>query len=147
MTDHLPHPSPTQLGPIRSQADLHAAWAAVLGELGFSRTTVWVLPLTADGLTTGLIVPIDDVPARPTPGELDRLMDLVVEILHLTGPGSSAAFLASRPGAAGLDGWDRAWARGLATAVARAGLRPWPVHLANDDELRVYAPDDAARSA
>jgi hypothetical protein len=56
-------------------------------------------------------------------------------------------FLLTRPGRAEITAGERRWAQALADVVRRAGLRPWPVHRANDHELVVIAPDDLAASA
>jgi hypothetical protein len=37
---------------------------------------------------------------------------------------------------------DRTWARGLTSAAQQLGVSMWPVHFANDVELRIFAPDD-----
>jgi hypothetical protein len=41
-----------------------------------------------------------------------------------------------------MDDADRNWGRCLATAAHNLGVSMWPVHFANDVELRVFAPDD-----
>jgi len=58
--------------------------------------------------------------------------------------GASAAFLVTRPGRGGMSAADRAWARMLSDAAAAAGMEPWPVHRANDQELAVCSIDDLA---
>ncbi len=146
--DHdLPRPRPEALPPILTQADLEARWRLLMGDLGFSRHTVWLLPLDGEGRTPGLLIPVEEMPEHPVPAELDQLMEVVGQIAAMVGPGGSVAFLLTRPGPGELTRWDRTWAQGLVEAAARAGLRTWPVHLANDVRLRVFAPDDAVRSA
>ena len=41
-----------------------------------------------------------------------------------------------------MDGANRSWARGLTSAARQHGVTMWPVHFANDAELRAFAPDD-----
>jgi len=50
--------------------------------------------------------------------------------------------LLTRPGRNPLDDADRSWARCLTSAAEQLGVSMWPVHFANDVELRVFAPDD-----
>jgi hypothetical protein len=45
-----------------------------------------------------------------------------------------------------MDEADRSWARGLISAARHLGISMWPVHFANDVELRVFAPDDLVTS-
>ena len=47
-----------------------------------------------------------------------------------------------RPGRRDLTASDRAWAAGLQTSAAQADIPSEPVHLANDQELRVITTDD-----
>ena len=54
----------------------------------------------------------------------------------------SVAILLSRAGNDPVTTDDRSWAFGLTKAAQRQGIRMWPVHFANDVELRVFAPDD-----
>jgi hypothetical protein len=64
---------------------------------------------------------------------------------HIVGRGGdrgSVAFLLTRPGRDPINDADRSWARGLTSAAQHLGVAMWPVHFANDAELRVFAPDD-----
>ena len=58
--------------------------------------------------------------------------------------GGAVALLYTRPGVDTMNGDDRSWARSLTVAARAAGIDLWPVHFANDEELRVFAPDDLA---
>ena len=48
--------------------------------------------------------------------------------------------LLTRPGRNPLDDADRSWARCLTSAAEQLSVSMWPVHFANDVELRVFAP-------
>ncbi len=50
--------------------------------------------------------------------------------------------LLTRPGRNPMDDADRSWARQLTSAAEQLGVSMWPVHFANDVELRIFAPDD-----
>ena len=126
---------PDQVPAIRTADDLHGAWRALMGPLGFARRSVWLLFLTADGRPAGPLLSIDDLPDGPYDLAVDDLVSVCEEILGGPGERGSVAVLMTRPG---RDPWhvaDRAWGRWL-TAVARRIEGPtWPVHRANDLEL------------
>ena len=63
-------------------------------------------------------------------------------IVGRDGGGGSVAFLLTSPGRNPMDDADRSWGSGLTSAARQHGVAMWPVHFANDVELRVFAPDD-----
>lgn len=130
------------LRPIQSQTDLELLWRYLMGELGFSAPSLWVLLLSSDGRPGGIVPKLEDLPDVPDEVLLGNLMTLCGDLLDADLPGGRAAFLYSRPGARQLTAQDLAWARGLLAAGHRAGVPCEPVHLANDEELRVFSPDD-----
>lgn len=129
---------PHLLPPLTDQCSLDRAWRALMGELGFDGPQLWLL--FVDGDRPRHVVRVDDVPLAPTARDLAGVATLVDGIVD--GP-RSCAFLYARPGGAERSAGDLAWARGLAE-IGLGGHRVWPVHLANDVELRVAAPDDVA---
>ncbi len=133
--------------PIRTQADLHELWRMLMGPLGFGQRLLWLQLLDADGRCSPLLPTIEDLPLMPEPSELEHVMSFCQQLLDLEVPGGSVAILLSRPGRAGISASDRRWAGGLTTTGRRLGIRCWPVHLANDHELRVFTDDDLAASA
>jgi hypothetical protein len=136
MTPHLDEPTT-----VRTQAELEALWRRLMGDLGFGRTTLWLLLLEGTGDVLPVVVPIDDIPTRPTDA-VERLSGLLV---HLVPPGGSVAFLLTRPGAdAALTPSERAWVRALEIVARNVGSTVWPVHRANDEALRACTPDDLA---
>lgn len=116
-----------------------------MGPLGFSRPALWLQFLTIDGRADGMITKIEDVPARPDEALLHNLMRVCGQMLDSDLRGGKTAFLWSRPGRGIMTDDDRAWARGLTAAAHNAGVPCEPVHLATDEELRVFAPDDLLR--
>jgi hypothetical protein len=133
MTDHEIPPllPPDQMPPVVDQASLEHTWRALMGELGFAGPQLWMLFLR-DGRCVN-IGKIEDVPTDPSPEETQAVFHLLA---HLSEDPTFCAFLYARPGRRGLTAGDLAWARGLSR----------PVHVANDFELRVVAPDDLARA-
>lgn len=130
-------PSPEQLPPIASAADLEHVWRELMGELGFARPQMYVLFLEHDGQPF-FITHVDDLPARATPLEVRQLVRMFRLVQADDDVG--CAFLVCRPGTATLTPGDRTWARALASVTH------WPVHVASDEDVRVVAPDDLAEA-
>lgn len=132
---------PDAMPAIRTQADLHRAWSALMGELGFPDRRLWLLFLDGAGRPRGPLLSIDNLPDGPYDLVVDDLVTVCREILDGPGAaGGSVAMLLTRPG---TDGWhvgDRAWGRYLTAAAHRIGGPVWPVHRANDRHL-VAVPD------
>ncbi|MEQ6900276.1 hypothetical protein [Nocardioides sp. YIM 152588] len=135
MSDHEIPPllPPDRMPPIVDQVSLERTWRALMGELGFAEPQLWVL-IMAGGRPLGL-TKVEGVPLRPEPGDAAGLLDLLRDAVT---DDEELAFLFARPGRARAAG-DVAWARALAPGSGR-----WPVHVANDRELWVVAPDDLA---
>lgn len=148
MTDTLPPPPrPSDLPPIRSQADLHQLWRTLMGELGFSAPQLWMVLIDADDWCTPVIQHIVEVPDVPDQDTLHGLLWVCRQLIDEIVTDGSVAFLRARPGPAGLIASDRAWAVGLLTAACEVGVECRPIHLANDHEIRAYTPDDQIASA
>ncbi|GAA1528072.1 hypothetical protein [Nocardioides humi] len=123
---------PDRMPPITDQAALEHTWRALTGRLGFDEPQLWTL--FVDGVRPLHLAQVRGVPLVPVADDLDRLQVLV---RHARQHDLACAFLYARPGRRARTPGDLAWARGLAGLDGR-----WPVHLANDAELRVAAPDD-----
>lgn len=142
MTYDDPHPSLPPMPPVRTDADLHRTWSSMLGDLGFSDRSLWVLFLGDDGRPSGPLLRIDELPDGPWDVAVDDLVAVCRDILDGPGGGGSVALLVTRPGAGPWHVGDRAWARFLTSAAGRVGGRVWPVHRAHDVALERVAPDD-----
>lgn len=123
---------PDQMPAIRSADDLLQTWRAILGPLGFSRRSLWLLFLTAAGRPAGPLLTIDDLPDSPHDVAPDDLVAICEEILDGPGGGGSVALLVTRAGAGPWHLGDRAWGRFLTAVAARVQGQTWPVHRAND---------------
>jgi len=142
MNKHTPSPRrPEDTPPIRTQADLEEHWRALMGPLGFGTRSIWMQILDDENRCTPVLMQIEELPRVPGEDDTDGMRRLLE---HFREDGGSVAFLVTRPGRAGMSSSDRAWATSLTDAVRRAGLRPWPVHRANDQELAVCSADDLA---
>ena len=131
---------PEDMPPVRSQADLHRTWRALMGELGFGSTLLWLMFIDSDDRCAGMLTQIEDLPARPDRELLDALMEVCARILE--DGGGRVAFLRSRPGSRLVTADDRAWGAGLTTAASRTGVACAPVHLATDEAVLLLAADD-----
>ncbi len=140
--DTTPDPAPLSHdpAPVRSQSDLLRLWQALMGELGFTRTSIWVLHIGDDDRPTRRLLEIDDCAGEPVRDDLDSLTTMLLRVGG-TPPGRWV-FLRSRPGRHGPDDIDRAWARELGRACRRAGVASDVVHLATDQRLVPLPADD-----
>lgn len=131
-----------ELEPVRTDADLRQRWRALMGELGFGGHSLWLNLVDADGRMTPVLTQIEELDAFPDELGLDNLMRICRQLVDEFEPGGRVAFLLTRPGSAGLNDWDRAWGNALLQGARRNAVPIWPVHRANDEVLRVIAPDD-----
>jgi hypothetical protein len=121
---------------VHSDTELFELWQGLMGDGGFGRRSVWLLFFDADGRPEPVIVPIDDIPARPNARLIDALGEIVAG-LKREGTVASVAMLLSRPGPRHMTADDRAWARALMPITPA-----WPIHLATTDRMQVFAADD-----
>lgn len=135
---------PEQMPPIHSQHDLQQHWRALMGPLGFSERLLWLGFIDTDRRMTPMLSQISDIPAYPDSKLLAGLLDIATRILRDPLGGGSVAIMVSRPGRAAMTDSDLAWARALTEAARVAELPFEPVHLANDEILTVFSPDDLA---
>jgi hypothetical protein len=109
---------------VSAASDLAALWAALMGEGGFDRRTLWLVLLDRGGHPAPVVVPLDDIPAEPGPRDVAGLGTVLTGVADLGTP----VLLLSRPGPPEVQDSDRRW------AAALGPLAPaWPVHLATAD--------------
>ncbi|HEY0237440.1 MAG TPA: hypothetical protein VGC37_02230 [Friedmanniella sp.] len=142
MDDDIPALLPLhEVPPLRTQADLHRQWRAMMGPLGFGGRRLWLLFLEPDDRPTELLLQIDDVPEDPRDGETDSLLRLCREVLRDQDLGRVAVLL-SRPGERAVRPSDRRWGRALLDSARRLDVPLAPVHLANDEVVVPLTGDD-----
>lgn len=132
---------------VTNQADLQLRWSMLMGELGFGSPRLYMQFTSPDRSTDGVIVEVDELPDVPDAETSAGLLNASARLLAQMTPGTRVALLYARPGRGGLSAADRAWARSLTDAAVAADIPMWPVHVANDEALRVVAPDDLTESA
>jgi hypothetical protein len=125
--------------PILSNDDLFRLWQHLMGEGGFGRRSLWLIFLEKDGRPHEVIMPIDDIPLSPQPAMVANLVHIVDQLCERDGV-VSAPMLLSRPGSSAMTESDRSWAKCLRSALGER--YQWPIHLATEDHLQVFAPDD-----
>jgi hypothetical protein len=127
---------------IRCYDDLRQHWRALMGPLGFTKRSLWLLFVDADHRATNVLTRVEELPLDPDTETLRNIMYVSGRVLESAAPGGSLALQISRPGRGQFLDTDRAWARGLTAAAAEAMVPLLPIHLASCDDIRMFAPDD-----
>ncbi|MBU8811588.1 hypothetical protein [Mycolicibacterium goodii] len=127
-------PLQTATDPVRCAEDMRNRWRALVGGLVFTERLLWVGFVGAD---LRLHKTMSQVPlrARPQPGRVEYVVSRLSRVLAGLDPGSTVAFLLSRPGRGPLSGLDRDWAALLTTTAARYGVPLQPIFRANDEAV------------
>ena len=127
---------------IRTQADLEQLWRTLMEPLGFTRTSVWMMLIDAEGAPVRQLVEVDDAHDPPDADERAGFADLLRELVP--DDGHRIAFLRTRPGRGGLTRKDRRWAQALYATARSAGIACEVVHVANDARLVPVPLDELA---
>jgi hypothetical protein len=142
MTDIPALRRPSEMPRVQSSEDLYQRWRALMGPLGFGQPRLWIAFLEPSAMMSAQLTQIEDIPRWADPRLCGALLEMCGHIVGRDGGGGSVAFLLTRPGRNPMDDADRSWGSGLTSAARQHGVAMWPVHFANDAELRVFAPDD-----
>jgi hypothetical protein len=142
MTDIPTLRPPHKMPPIRNSKDLCLRWRALIGPPGFGQPRLWIGLIRPDEMMSPQLIQIEEIPRSADAKMCEPLLEMCQYIVGPDGSGGSIAFLLTRPGRNPVDDADRSWARGLTSAAHQLGVSTWPVHFANDVELRILAPDD-----
>ena len=127
---------------IRSQQDLEDAWRRLMGPLGFSGHSIWLMLIAADDRPFPHLTQIEEAVEPPPPEDLAGFAEMVAELRTEFAPGGRLAFLRSRPGGSGLTPDDKAWAEALYDVGRLAGVPTEVVHRACDTDLVPVPMDD-----
>ncbi|MDH6246191.1 hypothetical protein [Mycobacterium sp. OTB74] len=133
MTHDRP-PIETATDPIRSTSDMRQRWRALMGELGFGQSMLWVGFVGPDRRMPKLLIDLPR-PASPRSDLVDPLLDELVRVLDDMEPGTTVAFLLTGPGHGPLSTLHRRWATELTAAAAQRAVPLKPIFGANDDML------------
>ncbi|CAN5843711.1 hypothetical protein BH24ACT15_BH24ACT15_29230 [soil metagenome] len=138
MTDIPTLLPPDRTPPIRTPDDLLRQWQAFMGPLGFGSRMLWFVFIDHEGHVMPELPCIEDLPITPDRRTLRNVIEMCQEVVaSVFDPGTTVAFLLTRPGGALLTASDRAWGQGLVGEGRRAALPMQPVFIANDDEVRL----------
>jgi hypothetical protein len=129
---------------IRHQSDVQRMWELLMQPLGFRSTSVWVTFIGADDRPTRFLIEIADSDQLPEPHEIASLFDVLEQVCHDEGEGTSVAFLVTRPGRDSVNAYDRRLATRLLAGASSSSLRCHPIHVANDLAVWAVTPDDLA---
>jgi hypothetical protein len=133
---------PHEMPPIRNSEELCLRWRALMGPPGLGEPRLWIAFLGPDNVMSAQLTQIEDIPRLAYSKLCGPLLEMCRHVVSRSGAGGSVAMLLTRPGRNPMDDADRSWGRCLAAAADNLGVSMWPVHFANDVELRVFAPDD-----
>ncbi|QYJ03978.1 hypothetical protein KUV85_16900 [Nocardioides panacisoli] len=131
MDDPLPPYTP----PIRDQIDLEDLWHELMGRLGFSSPSLWLLLIGPDDRPVPSLTEVADAHELPTAAQRSGLVQVLREGARVVPPGSRFAFLRTRPGRDRIGIADRRWAAMLYAAAREAEVPCETVHAANDVHL------------
>jgi len=135
--------SDTPYAPVlRTQADLEDAWRQLMGPLGFSGHSLWLMFVQADQTPLPHLSQVEGTVAPPTAQEQLNLVGFLKCLRGEMRRGERIVFLRSRPGRGGARPDDLAWARSLYDACRAAEVETDVVHLATDDVLVPLPMDD-----
>lgn len=129
--------------PIHNQSDLEHLWRQLMGPLGFSRRTLYLMFIEPDGNPIKQLTQLDDPPVSPGANDRENVTRLLSHFsADMDGQSLRLAFLLCRPGHGRARRNDRLWAGLLYVACRRAGVPCEVVHLATDDTLMALPLDD-----
>lgn len=133
-------PIETATDPVHSAADMRERWRALMGQLGFGERLLWVGFLGAD---RRMYKTMSQIPlrAKPQPGLVEFVVSRLPFILTGLEPGSTVAFLLTRPGRGPVSNLDRDWAALLAKTAAAYGVPIEPIFRTNDETLVEVTPE------
>lgn len=104
--------------PVRTDADVLARVAAIIGEPARRMRSLWLFFLDGDGVQSNVIVPIDHVPELPDPGLANDFCFMAARAAAGTAPGGQAVITLTRPGTAALADSDLLWLAALRESAA-----------------------------
>lgn len=117
--------------PVRSPLALTRRWASLLTPLEFGARSLWLSWLGPDGRQSPVLIPVEDIPARPERRLVTGLLDLHAELAgELVGDGAHLAMALCRPGAAAVTADDDEWAEACRDVFDSALDATWSLHLA-----------------
>ena len=126
----MTHPPLTDV-PVRSAAELTERWVTVLDPPVFGARSLWLTWFDPDWLQLPVVVPLDELPARPDVQLLRGISALHDTVVDQTGAADGHLALAlCRPGPAARSASDDEWADALDRHLDGVLGGTWSLHLA-----------------
>jgi hypothetical protein len=124
--------TPLPEAPVLSPLELTARWSdLLLHPPHFSRRSLWLGWMDADGLMQPTLLPIDDLPDDPDPGLCELLLPMHQMMVESSGTGRlHLATALTRPGGPAVTDDDAAWAEAVRTGLGERVDGSWSLHLA-----------------
>jgi hypothetical protein len=116
--------------PVLSAVELTARWSDLLEPPVFGARSLWLAWLDTAGLMLPVIIPVDDLPARPDAGVPAGLLALHDGVTEAAGGPLHLAMALCRPGRPEVTADDAVWAEALREGVGDHLDGPWSLHLA-----------------
>ncbi|MFC5931471.1 hypothetical protein [Cryobacterium melibiosiphilum] len=129
-----PHEMLEDAAPVTTVAEAQDRVADLVGPAIVRK--IWFMMCDRHGLQMPILMPIEDIPLVPEPGELASFAAGLGTLLRDLAPGGSVILTLERPGAATLTAPDRAWGTELRASFG-AVTRVLGVFLAHDDGVVV----------
>jgi len=126
---------------IRTQADLEAAWRALMGPWGYGRHSLWLMVLL-DDVPVPQLTEVEGCTEPPDTTTTEQFARLLARLSGDLGPGLRFAMLRTRPGPSHVEELDREWARSVYDACALAEVACEIVHLGTEERVRPLPPDE-----
>lgn len=131
--------------PLRTDADVLSRVDALIDSPERGRRSLWLFFLSADGVQLPVVIPVDDVPPRPEPGQVGNFLAIVASIITAESPGGSAIVTLTRPENRVAAESDAAWLRALRSAARKHRAPIRMLCLATPAGVREFAaPEPAA---
>lgn len=119
--------------PISSAAELTERWSTLLTPPVFGARSLWLLWIDDDGRMLPVVMPVDDVEARPDKGVVAGLLEMHRGVAEqFLGGSAHVAMALCRPGEPEMTDDDAAWVAELAVAFGPESDESWSLHLAAD---------------
>lgn len=99
--------------PLTTDAAVIDSVARLIDQDARSRRSAWLIFLDRDAVIMPVVAPVDDVPERPAPEEIDSMCQMISDVLAYADRDGSAVVALTRPGPATPEGSDRYWCNAL----------------------------------
>ncbi len=129
--------------PLSTDQDIIRRVDRLLDQDSRQHRSLWLLFLSSDGVQLPVLVPIDDVPARPDSLLVGNLCGVIADVLG-DAAADSAVVALTRPGGETVDDTDREWFHALHAAARERGAAVRLICLATKAGTRQLTLDDAS---